>query len=60
LIQQLLGTDLPVAALFAWLSGQEVAADGWEVNLAQFDQGKIMAQRLTPLPRAQLRVILDN
>ena len=60
LIQHLLGTDLPVSALFAWLSGQELAVMGWEVNLTQFAQGKITAQRLEPLPQAKLRVILDN
>ncbi len=60
LIQHLLGTDLPVTALFAWLSGQDLAVMGWEVNLTQFSQGKITAQRLEPLPQAQVRIILDN
>lgn len=59
LIQNLLGTDIPVIALFAWLDGQGLQADGWEVDLAQFAQGKIIAQRLTPLPQAQLRLILE-
>lgn len=59
LIQNLLGTDVPVIALFAWLEGRGMQADGWEVDLAQFAQGKIIAQRLTPLPQAQLRLILE-
>lgn len=59
LIQNLLGTDIPVIALFAWLDGRGLQADGWEVDLAQFAQGKIIAQRRTPLPQAQLRLILE-
>lgn len=59
LIQNLLGTDVPVLALFAWLEGRGVATDGWEVDLTQFAQGKITAQRLTPLPQAQLRLVLE-
>ena len=57
--QSLLGTDLPVTALFGWLAGQDLLTDGWKVNLAQFGQGKISAQRLSPLPQAQLRLILE-
>lgn len=59
LIQNLLGTDVPVRALFAWLEGRGIPADGWEVDLTQFTQGKISAQRLTPLPQAQLRLVLE-
>ena len=59
LVQQLLGTDLPVATLFAWLKGQDLATDGWQVDLTQFTQGKISAQRLVPLPKAELRLILE-
>lgn len=59
LIQTLLGTDVPVIALFAWLDGRAMQADGWTVDLAQFAQGKIAAQRRTPRPEAQLRLILE-
>lgn len=59
LIQNLLGADIPVPALFGWLTGQDLPADGWQVNLGQFEQGKIFAQRLSPLPQAQLRLILE-
>lgn len=59
LIQSLLGTDVPVTALFGWLTGENLAAGGWQVNLAQFGQGKIIAQRLSPLPQAELRLILE-
>ena len=59
LIASLLGTDVPVAALFAWLSGKYLPANGWQADLSEFAQGKVSALRLTPLPRAQLRLILE-
>jgi outer membrane lipoprotein LolB len=59
LLQELLGTSVPLTALFAWLDGHGLQADGWEVDLTQFRQGKIIAERLRPLPKAQLRLILE-
>lgn len=59
LVRHLLGTDVPVIALFGWLNGHDSPADGWQVDLRQFAQGKIFAQRLSPLPQAQLRLILE-
>lgn len=59
LIQNLLGADVPVTALFGWLAGRDLSAAGWQASLAQFGQGKIFAQRLSPLPQAQLRLILE-
>jgi outer membrane lipoprotein LolB len=60
LIENLLGTEVPVAALFSWLNGRPVDSDGWQVDLSQRSQGKILARRLTPAPPAELRVILEN
>lgn len=60
LVSELLGTDVPVAALFAWLHGQAQEVNGWKVDLSQRNQGKILAQRLTPSPPAELRLVLDN
>jgi outer membrane lipoprotein LolB len=60
LIQNLFGTEVPVSALFGWLTGQDLSADGWQVNLTQFGQGRIIANRLSPLPQAQLRLILER
>jgi len=60
LISELLGTDVPVAALFAWLHGQAQEVNGWQVDLSQRNQGKILAQRLSPSPPAELRLVLDN
>lgn len=60
LIQQAIGTDVPVAALFAWLSGAPMTADGWTADLTQHAQGRITARRTTPLPGAELRLILEK
>jgi len=60
LIRDLLGCDVPVTALFSWLNGQPQEAIGWQVDLSQQSQGKILARRLTPGPPALLQVLLDN
>lgn len=60
LMTTVLGTDVPVTALFAWLDGQALAADGWEVDLTDRPQGKIRARRNLPAPVAELRVLLDD
>ncbi|NCP39433.1 MAG: outer membrane lipoprotein LolB [Rhodoferax sp.] len=60
LILQTLGSDVPVSALFLWLRGQDVEVDGWQVDLSQSGQGKIVASRQQPPPAAQLRLILEQ
>jgi len=59
LVERSLGTDLPIHAFFAWLQGQPHDAEGWQADLAQYAQGRIRAQRLQPLPQAQLKIILQ-
>ena len=59
LVQDLTGTDLPVTALFDWLSGLETPVQGWQVDLTQFAGGRITARRLDE-PLATLRVVLDR
>ena len=60
LIIHLLGTDVPVSALFGWLDGQQVGMDGWEVDLTRRTEGKITARRLTPAPTAEFRLVLED
>jgi outer membrane lipoprotein LolB len=60
LIQGLVGTDVPIPALFAWLDGRDLAVDGWQVDLTHFDQGKIAARRFSPPPQAQLHLVLEH
>jgi outer membrane lipoprotein LolB len=58
LLQSLLGTEVPVGALFAWLHGQALTTAGWEVDLSQRDQGKIVAIRQAS-PKARLLIQLE-
>ncbi|OLP08454.1 putative outer membrane lipoprotein [Rhodoferax antarcticus ANT.BR] len=60
LITLVLGTDVPVTALFAWLAGQNQEVDGWQVDLSARNQGKIAARRTAPALPAELQVVLDN
>ena len=59
LMRQTLGAELPIAALFAWLAGDTAAAAGWQVDLSQRPNGRITVRRHSPLPMAELRVVLD-
>jgi outer membrane lipoprotein LolB len=60
LIEQSTGAALPVAALFDWLHGKPGQQQGWNADLGQLPQGRISAQRSKPLPRADLRIVLDR
>ena len=59
LMRQTLGAELPITALFAWLAGDTAASDGWQVDLSQRPNGRITVRRQSPLPMAELRVVLD-
>ena len=60
LTQELMGTSLPIAALFDWLQGKPTPALGWEADLSAHGEGKITAQRLFPQPEASLRIVLER
>ena len=53
------GTAIPIAALFQWLDGRDVAAAGWQADLSQLAQGRLLARRTHPEPVAELRLILE-
>lgn len=60
LTHDLLGTSLPVAALFGWLQGQPSEdAHGWQADLTRQSEGRITARRSTPLPEAELRIVFQ-
>ncbi len=59
LMQDALGADLPLAALFAWLAGEEAAVEGWQVDLAQLSKGRLSARRVGPAPAVDLRLMLE-
>ena len=58
LLLALLGTDVPVTALFAWLNGRSVATDGWTADLTERNLGKISAHKLLA-PQAELLILLE-
>lgn len=60
LVQDTIGTPLPIGALFAWLAGEAAAAPGWQADLSQLAEGRLRAERTDPLPRATLRLVLDR
>lgn len=60
LIKQVIGTEIPVAALFAWLAGENMNAAGWIADLSRQTDGRITARRLTPAPVAELRLVLEQ
>lgn len=60
LTTQLMGTALPLAALFDWLAGQATIPAGWQVDLSQWAKGRIQAERQSPAPVVQLKVLLER
>ncbi len=60
LTQQLMGTALPLAALFDWLAGRPTVVPGWRVDVSQLAQGRVQAERQSPAPQATLRIVLDR
>ena len=59
LVSMLGGAPLPVKALFDWLQNQPADVPGWSADLSRLSEGRIVAQRQSPTPLANLRIILD-
>lgn len=60
LLAHVAGEAIPVAALFDWLRGVNTRVAGWQADLSDLAQGRLVAKRLDPLPQADLRVILEQ
>lgn len=60
LVRNATGTDIPVSALFDWLTGIATTAPGWQADLSQVAAGRLNARRLSPEPAVDLRVVLDR
>ena len=61
LAQQATGTELPVAALFDWLRGTATAAPGWDADLSQLPEGRLLARRMADsAPAVELRILLER
>ncbi|MET4575835.1 lipoprotein insertase outer membrane protein LolB [Ottowia thiooxydans] len=59
LVTQTSGTPIPIRALFAWLRGEPETVEGWQADLSSLPDGRLHAQRLQPLPTAELRLVFD-
>ena len=55
-----MGAELPVDALFQWLAGQSSTSAGWQSDLSQWEAGRICAQRQSPEPRVELKILLER
>jgi outer membrane lipoprotein LolB len=53
------GTALPLPALFEWLAGRDADVPGWQADLSRLADGRLVARRSMPLPRAELRLVFD-
>jgi outer membrane lipoprotein LolB len=53
------GTDLPVAGLFAWLQGRAEESLGWQADLSELPDGRIVARHVEDVS-AELKIILDR
>ncbi|MDP2368635.1 lipoprotein insertase outer membrane protein LolB [Rhodoferax sp.] len=60
LMQEALGADLPMTALFAWLAGDNAVVAGWQADLSQLGSGRLSARRSEPGPVAELRLMLER
>lgn len=59
LTAELSGTPVPVAALFGWLRGRSDDVPGWQADLSRQPEGRITARRISPVPTAELRVVVQ-
>jgi len=60
LASEVTGADLPVAALFDWLEGRATPVAGWQPDVGEVARGRLRAQRSTPAPAADLRIVFEK
>lgn len=59
LTEKTTGAALPIEAIFSWLQGQPMSAQGWQADLSNLQQGTLTARRVSPAPEVSLRIKLD-
>jgi outer membrane lipoprotein LolB len=60
LTTHMVGSALPVLGMFGWLKGDAAPVEGWTVQLERLADGRIDAQRSTPLPVTEIRILIDT
>ena len=53
------GTELPVASMFQWLAGENAEAAGWQADLRELSNRRLVARRSTPPPAVEMRLVLE-
>ena len=59
MIKDATGTDIPIAHVFRWLAGEEATAEGWQADLRELGNGRLIARRNAPLPAVEMRLVLE-
>jgi len=59
LTEKTTGAALPIDAIFNWLHGLSLTAQGWQADLTDVSKGRVTAVRNAPLPEVTLRIQLD-
>lgn len=59
LAQKVTGSDLPVTSLFAWLEGRDATVGGWQADLQDLPNGRILARHVEEVS-AELKIILER
>ncbi len=60
LMISVMGVDVPLPALFAWLQGTSIPTNEWRVDLSQYANGKILAHRTSTEPTVELCIVLER
>lgn len=60
LLQDAIGSHIPIAALFNWLQGAQATAPGWLADLSGIPDGRLVVHRSDPAPPATLRIVLSR
>jgi outer membrane lipoprotein LolB len=60
LTKHALGAEVPLAALFAWLAGDNVTTAGWSADLSNYADGSILVRRLQPAPATEIKMLLEK
>lgn len=60
LVAHVTGTTIPAQALFDWLQGKNTASGGWQADLSEHANGRILARLARPPQPAELRIVLDR
>jgi outer membrane lipoprotein LolB len=59
-LEKLIQTSLPINAFFDWLAGTPTPVVGWDTDVSRYAEGRLFLVRQTPLPRTEIRVVLEK